>query len=442
VHTKVKPLTERNPIIVGAVGIAITGALVLLATQYSNLPIFNSDKHYSALFAEAGGLTAGAPVQVAGYQVGKVSDVSLDGARVKVSFTVEKSIRLGDRTEAAIKTKTLLGARMVEVSPRGDNQLSDTIPLDRTTSPYELPEVLGDVSRAIGGLDTDQLNKSLTTLATEFQGSAPALRDVMDGVGRFSRAINQRDTELRGLLDYANRATGVLSQRSDQIVSLVTDTDSLLGQLRTQRSALDGLLTDVTALSQQLSGLVAENRTQLGPALEKVNNVLAILDKNKVALQQSVQMASNYSAALGEAVASGPFFKGYLANLVPGQFLQPFIDAAFSDLGVDPATLLPSQLTDPQTGQVATPALPVPFPRTGQGGDPALTVPDAIIGNPGDPRYPYREPLPQPPAGGPPPGPPAGFDPSAPAQITSAPTSVEVGPTPYLPPIPTSGATP
>ncbi len=71
-------------------------------------------------------------------------------------------------------------------------------------------------------------------------------------------------------------------------------------------------------------------------------------------------------------------------NLAPGQFSQPFIDAAFSDLGLDPNVLLPSELVDPGVGQPGTPALPVPFPRTGQGGEPNLTLPDAITGNPGD----------------------------------------------------------
>jgi phospholipid/cholesterol/gamma-HCH transport system substrate-binding protein len=124
-------------------------------------------------------------------------------------------------------------------------------------------------------------------------------------------------------------------------------------------------------------------------------------------VQLSIKRLNAYAMSLGESVSSGPFFKAYLANLMPGQFVQPFIDAAFSDLGLDPNTLAPSQRTDPQTGQPGTPALPVPYPRTGQGGEPHLNLPDAITGNPGDPRYPYREPLPAPPPGGPPPGPPA-----------------------------------
>ncbi len=110
------------------------------------------------------------------------------------------------------------------------------------------------------------------------------------------------------------------------------------------------------------------------PALDKLNGVLTILDNRKERLQKSIKLLNQYAMSLGESVSSGPFFKTYIANLLPGQFLQPFIDAAFSDLGLDPNVLLPSQRTDPQVGQPGTPALPVPFPRTGQGGEPHLTI--------------------------------------------------------------------
>ena len=157
------------------------------------------------------------------------------------------------------------------------------------------------------------------------------------------------------------------------------------------------------------------------PALDKLNGVLTIVDNRKERLQKSIKLLNKYSMSLGESVSSGPFFKAYVANLLPGQFVQPFIDAAFSDLGLDPNVLLPSELTDPQIGQPGTPALPVPYPRTGQGGEPRLTharrdhrqsgrqgaVPPACRCPGPTGCYPYREPLPAPPPGGPPPGPPA-----------------------------------
>ena len=108
-------------------------------------------------------------------------------------------------------------------------------------------------------------------------------------------------------------------------------------------------------MSQQLKGFIAENRPTLRPALDKLNGVLAIVDNRKERVQKAIKLLNNYAMSLGESVSSGPFFKAYVANLFPGQFVQPFVDAAFSDLGLDPNTLLPSQRTDPQTGQPGTP---------------------------------------------------------------------------------------
>jgi len=402
-----KPLLERNLAVIGAVGIGVTAGVALGALQYDKLPFFTSGHEYKAYFAEASGLQAGADVQVAGLKVGKVSSVDLDDARVVVTFDVDKDLRLGDRTEAAVKTKSLLGVKVLEVSPQGERPLTQTIPVERTKAAYQLPDALGDLSTTIAHLNTDDLNASLSTLANEFADTPPALKDAVAGVARFSKTLNDRDQQLRELLANARAATHVLANRTDQIVSLIKDSNALLAQLRTESSALDAISGNVSAVAKQLEGFIADNRASLRPSLDKLNGVLTLLDNRKDKLQESIKLLHPFMMSLGETVASGPFFKPYIANLLPGQFIQPFVEAAFSDLGLDPNVLLPSQLTDPQTGQPGTPALPVPYPRTGQGGEPHLTLPDAITGNPGDPRYPYREPLPAPPPGGPPPGPPA-----------------------------------
>lgn len=406
-RTEMKSFTERNPLLIGATGIVAVSTVVIGALQYHNLPVVNQVTTYSAQFSDAGGLFTGATVEVSGYPAGRVSSIELDGSAVLVHFAIDKNIRIGDATEAAIRTKSLLGTKMLTVTPRGDGQLEGPIPISRTVSPYQLPDALGDLADTISGLDTNQLSAALATLSETFADTPEELRNAVQGVARFAQTLNNRDAQLRNLLDNAAAATGVLADRSEQIAALITDTNSLLAQLRTQSAAVDHIWNSISAASQQLKAFIAENRQQLRPALDKLNEVLAIVDNRKGRLQQAVTLLNKYAMSLGESLSSGPFFKAYLANLLPGQFVQPFVDAAFSDLGLDPNVLLPSQLSDPQTGQPGTPALPVPFPRTGQGGAPHLNLPDAITGNPGDPRYPYREPLPAPPPGGPPPGPPA-----------------------------------
>lgn len=436
---------ERNPLVIGVVGVTATAAVLVGALNYDRLPIFDETESYSAHFTEASGLQAGAPVHVSGLEVGKVSAVKLDGSEVLVDFELQADIKLGERSEASIKTKSLLGSKFLEIVPRGGGQQNGAIPSARTMPAYQLPDALGDLTATISGLDTDQLSSSLAVLAETFSETPPELRVAVEGVARFSETLNTRDAELRHLLSDANKVTTVLSERTDQIVSLIANTNAILAQLRTQSAALDQLSGNIAAVTRQIKGFIAENRNPLRPSLEKLNAVLALVNNRKERIQLAVKGLNKYALGLGESVGSGPFFKAYVVNLLPGQFVQPFIDAAFSDLGLDPNVLLPSERADPQVGQPGTPPLPIPFPRTGQGGTPRMTIPDAITGNPGDQScgppgvtlpgpgcYPYREPLPAPAAGGPPPGPPA-----------RAPLNQQVVPTPQgSSPVPAPGEDP
>lgn len=408
-----KSFSDRNPVALGAIGILMILLLVAAALGNQRLPFLNDNKSYTAYFADAGGLYEGAIVEVSGYPVGKVSDIALDDTGVLVEFTVPANINLGRSTQAAIRTKGLLGTKQLNVVPGGEGTLSGPIPMDRTRSPYQLPDALGELATTISGLNTGQLSDSLATLAQTFADTPPQLRSAVAGVARFADTLNARDAQLRALLDNAAKATGVLAKRTGRIVSLVRDTNALLAALRTQSDALDQITGNISAVARQLKAFIADNRRQLTPTLEKLNSVLALLDTRKERIQEAIKGLNNYAMAMGETISAGPFFKAYVVNLLPGQFVQPFVDAAFSDLGLDPATLVPSELADPQTGQPGTPPLPVPYPRTGQGGEPRLTLPDAITGNqdpqlpaqyPG--RYPYRPEPPAPAPGGPPPGPP------------------------------------
>lgn len=141
-----KLFSERNPVTIGLIGIALLTGTAVAILNYK-LPLINHDKHYSAYFAEAGGLTSGASVQVSGSPVGQVDSIALDGSRVLVTFTISNTLRIGDRTEAAVKTKSLLGNKFWRSAPRGDGRQQGPIPLERTTSAYQLPDAMGTSAR-------------------------------------------------------------------------------------------------------------------------------------------------------------------------------------------------------------------------------------------------------------------------------------------------------
>ena len=67
-RTEVKTFSERNPYIIGGIGIGVVLGLVALLLNYHSLPFVSDTKEYSGYFAEAGGLMSYAPDVAEGFR--------------------------------------------------------------------------------------------------------------------------------------------------------------------------------------------------------------------------------------------------------------------------------------------------------------------------------------------------------------------------------------
>ena len=70
--------------------------------------------------------------------------------------------------------------------------------------------------------------------------------------------------------------------------------------------ALSNLIAGIDDVSQQLSGFVADNRREFGPALEKLNLVMDNLLERREHIGEALRRLPPYATALGEVVGSGP----------------------------------------------------------------------------------------------------------------------------------------
>ena len=173
----------------GIFGIVIVACVLIVAFGYSSLPFYPQGKSYEAYFADAGGISPGNDVNVSGIKVGKVSDVALAGDVAKVTFTVNRKVRVGDQSLVSIKTDTVLGERSLAVTPRGGGSVT-SIPLGRTTVPYTLNMALQDLSQDSSDLDKGQLTQALGVLTDSLRDATPGLRRTLDGVAALSRSIS------------------------------------------------------------------------------------------------------------------------------------------------------------------------------------------------------------------------------------------------------------
>ncbi|BBX00330.1 mammalian cell entry protein [Mycolicibacterium moriokaense] len=300
----------------GIFGIAVVVCVLLVAFGYNTLPFYPQGKPYEAFFADAGGISPGNDVNVSGITVGKVTDVALAGEAAKVTFTVDRKIRLGDQTLVSIRTDTVLGERSLGVVPQGSGSVK-SIPLARTTVPYTLNMALQDLGQNSASLNKDQLTQALRVLTDSFRDATPELRRTLDGVAELSRSINANDEALGQLLARAKSVTAVVADRATQVNQLVNDGNLLFAALDERRTALSNLIAGIDDVSQQISGFVADNRREFGPALKKLNLVLDNLLERREHISEALKRLPPYATALGESVGSAPGFMVNLPNAVP-----------------------------------------------------------------------------------------------------------------------------
>jgi phospholipid/cholesterol/gamma-HCH transport system substrate-binding protein len=314
-----KPFRERNPVVIGAISLAVIALLLLGAFRASDLPLIGGGDTYYAAFEEAGGLRINDEVRIAGVRVGKVDSIELEGDQVVVGFKIDTDSTFGDETRAAIKVKTILGAMFVALQPGGSGQLAEgeTIPVERTSSPFNVVDAFEGLAETSDDIDTDQLARALTTLADLTRNTPEEFRSALEGVSALSETIASRDEELNSLLRNLDRVSTVLDSRDEQIVELMDDADVLFRALLERRAAVHALLESTTILSQELTALIEQSRADLKPALEHLDNVLTVINKNEDNLDNSLRLLAPFARVFASTLGSGPWFDTFLWNVPP-----------------------------------------------------------------------------------------------------------------------------
>jgi len=330
----------------GIFGIVLVACLVLVSFGYTALPFWPQGKVYSAYFADAAGIAPGDDVNVSGINVGKVKSIALAGTAAKVDFTVDRGVRVGDASLVAIRTETVLGQKSLAVTPLGAGWTTD-IPLERTTTPYTLATALQDLGGNVAALDKPQLETALSTLTESMAAATPALRGTLDGVANLSRTINARDEALGQLLGHAQSVTKSLAGRSEQVNKLILDGNQLFGALNQRRQALSTLIAGIDDVSAQLSGFVADNKREFGPALENLTKVLDQMLERRDYISEALKRLPPYATTLGEVVGSAPGFQINLYGLPPATMAEVLMDAYFQP------GKLPDSLSDYLKGMIS-----------------------------------------------------------------------------------------
>lgn len=338
-------LSERSPRLVGFVAFALMAAVTVFALTVQRADL-TGGYELTAEFSDASGLRAGDDVFVAGVRVGEVLGLDIDGDRVVAQLRIERA-DLPDTTRAAVKLRTLVGRRAVELDTGNDfTQLlgdGDTIPLARTSVAVDVPE-LGDVSKELlTEVDSAGLNTLFTSLTDVTSDQREQVALLIEGGTRLTGVINDQEEEIRRLLRALRGVSETLAASDDHLVAVIDDFGAVLDSLARRRGDVRRLLRETNATSATAADLVADTRGQLDQVLDELHADLEVVNRHQVALAEALAYAPAAVGGFAEITYSGenptPYGKVFVTALGPAG-----VDVLFGCGG------LVDQLLDPLLG--------------------------------------------------------------------------------------------
>ncbi len=115
------------------------GKMELLGGNYYEL---------GASFNSVSGLKAGASVEIAGVEIGRVDRIELDPSRgymAMVFLRIRTRVKLTDDSIASIRTRGIIGDKFVLIKPGGsENMLADKGKIRETESAVDLEQLISE----------------------------------------------------------------------------------------------------------------------------------------------------------------------------------------------------------------------------------------------------------------------------------------------------------
>ncbi len=236
-------------------------------------------------FDSVSGLAEDVQVEVAGVEVGRVREISLENGKALVVLRINSNVMLTKDVKAVIRTKGILGDRYVELIPgssaapliQDGGKIVYTVP---TTDMDSLISTLGQVAANI-----NELTSSLANVVGGKDGEA-SLRFILDNVKEMVEALNRTVQENNKDVSRIITNLSEFSETLNDIVSKVNKGKGSIGRLVNEDETIDNLnaaLTSLKTITDKINNgegsvgkLINEDETveNINTSLTSINNYL------------------------------------------------------------------------------------------------------------------------------------------------------------------------
>lgn len=292
---------------------------------------FQQETSYRAVFNTVSGLKSGNFVRIAGVEVGKVKDITIqDDATALVTFSTDTSVVLTEGSRAVIRYDDLIGGRYLALE-QGSNAAKKlppqgTIPPDRTAPALDLDAVIGGFRPLLRALNPDQTNALTGQLISAFQGQGPTLGSILTNTAALTSTLADRDTLIGQVVTNLNSVLGSLGERSDQFSQAVDSLSQLVHALERHNNDIATAVADANAGAAAVADLLSQARPGLHKTVHETDRVAGAIVSDYEYFDNLLKTLPDAYRVLNRQAINGDLFSFYLCDIalkVNGKGGQP-----------------------------------------------------------------------------------------------------------------------
>ncbi|MEW6672569.1 MAG: MlaD family protein [Thermodesulfobacteriota bacterium] len=260
---------------------------------------FKTGKGYDVrvYFDSASGLATDVSVEIAGVEVGRVSDITLKNGKALVSLRIHPNVKITRDVKAMIRTRGILGDKFVELIPgspsapliKPGEEIVRTTP---TTDMDTLINTLGEVA-----MDIKVLTRSFANALGGDRGES-SLQAIVQNIREMVETLNHTVQEnnadivsiITNLSDFSARLKEIGDANTDDIHSIVQN-------IRKASDNLENLITSVNEISTKIN----KGEGTLGRLVNK-DETIDSLNASLAALREITEKINRGEGTLGRLV--------------------------------------------------------------------------------------------------------------------------------------------
>jgi phospholipid/cholesterol/gamma-HCH transport system substrate-binding protein len=254
-------------------------------------------------FTSAVGLYPGDTVRVVGVPVGRIDSIEPRATDVKVTMTVQDSVKVAADARAVIVAPNIVAARFIQLTPAYTSgpALADgaSIGLDRTAVPVEWDEVkteLTALSAQLGpqpGSVQGPLAAFVNQAADTFDGNGDSFRKALRELSQTAGRLGDSRTDLFGTVKNLQVLINALSNSNEQIVQFSGHLASVSQVLADSSTNLDTTLATLDQALSDVRGFLHDNNSALIGQVNKLTDFTKILSDQSDDIEQLLHVTPN-----------------------------------------------------------------------------------------------------------------------------------------------------